>query len=160
MGTGWENTNGRDLKFFKAMISHFDSTLCIDQKHIFSLGFSYGGMMSFALGCAMSDVFRAIAPMSGAFYSGCDSTSKGPIAVWQAHGNSDNVVPPKDAAAARAYFLARNGCSNETTPVDPSPCVAYKGCKEGYPYIYCEFSGGHGVQTFAAAAIWKFFGQF
>ncbi|MCX7726360.1 MAG: prolyl oligopeptidase family serine peptidase [Chitinispirillaceae bacterium] len=158
--TGFSNPNGRDVKFFKAMLDYFNENLCIDQKRIFSTGFSFGGMMSFALGCAMPDVFRAIAPMSGAFYSGCDSTSKGPIAVWQAHGTSDEAVRLSDAKTALKYFLARNGCSNETVPVNPSPCVAYKGCKEGYPVIYCEFQGGHGVQSWAAAAIWEFFSQF
>jgi polyhydroxybutyrate depolymerase len=116
--------NGRDVKFFKAMVDYFNSTLCIDQKRILSTGFSYGGMMSFALGCAMHDVFRAIAPCSAAFVSGCDSTSKGPIAVWQAHGKSDNMVQISAAKTALRYFLARNGCGTETTPVNPSPCVS------------------------------------
>jgi polyhydroxybutyrate depolymerase len=160
MGTGWENKNGADIKFFKAMLAHFDSTLCVDRKRIFSVGFSYGGMMSFAIACAMSDVFRAIAPMSGSLYSGCDNTVDHPIAMWQAHGNNDNVVPLADGKKGLDIVLKKNGCGSETTPIDPSPCVQYKGCREGYPVIYCEFSGGHGVQNFAAAAVWKFFNQF
>ena len=158
--TVFPNTNGQDIKFFKALLKLCDSTMCIDHKHIFSVGFSYGGMMSLAAGCGMPDVFRAIAPMSGAFYSGCDSTSKGPVAVWQAHGTSDNVVPIANAKTALKYYLALNGCSDQTKPVDPSPCAQYQGCKDGYPVTFCEFSGGHGVQSFAAAAIWSFFSQF
>ncbi|MBN1577432.1 MAG: dienelactone hydrolase family protein [Chitinispirillaceae bacterium] len=146
---------------FHTLLNYLNSTLCIDQKRIFSTGFSFGGMMSFAVGCAMNDVVRAIAPMSGAFYSGCDKTKPGPIAVWQAHGTKDEAVALKDAQTARDYFLELNGCSKETTPVDPSPCVAYKGCKDGYPYIYCEKVGGtHGVESYAAAAVWAFFSQF
>lgn len=157
---GWANPNGRDIKFIKAMVDYFNSNLCIDQKRIFSTGFSYGGMMSFAIGCALDNVFRAIAPMSGAFYSGCDKTTNNPIAVWMAHGKSDEVVPLEDGKTALNYFLAKNGCSNETTPVDPSPCVAYKGCTEGFPIVYCEFNGGHAPQNFAQAATWAFFNQF
>ncbi|MCX7726482.1 MAG: hypothetical protein N2053_06505, partial [Chitinispirillaceae bacterium] len=97
---------------------------------------------------------------SGAFYSGCDSTSKGPIAVWMAHGKSDDVVPLSHGQQALKYFITRNGCSNQTTPVQPSPCVAYQGCKEGFPVIYCEFNGGHSVQSWSAQAIWDFFSQF
>jgi len=158
---GWFNPNGRDIKFIKALINHFNSNFCIDQKRIFSTGFSFGGMMSFAIGCNMANVFRAIAPMSGAFYSGCDTTgNKDPIAVWMAHGTSDNVVPLKDGQSALKYFIAKNGCSNETVPVNPSPCVEYQGCKEGYPVIYCEFNGGHAPQNWAQQATWDFFSQF
>jgi polyhydroxybutyrate depolymerase len=160
MGTGWENKNGSDIKFFKAMLKYFNSTLCIDQKRIFSVGFSYGGMMSFAISCSMSDVFRAIAPMSGSLYSGCDNTADHPIAMWQAHGNNDKTVPLADGKKGLDIVLEKNGCGTQTTPVDPSPCVQYQGCKEGYPVVFCEFSGGHGVQNFAAAAIWTFFSQF
>jgi polyhydroxybutyrate depolymerase len=160
MGTGWDNKNGGDIKFFKAMLKYFNSNLCIDQKRIFSVGFSYGGMMSFAIACAMSDIFRAIAPMSGALYSGCDNTTDHPIAMWQAHGNKDTFVPESDGKKGLEIVLKKNGCGTQTTPVDPSPCVQYQGCKEGYPVIFCEFDGPHGVQTFAAAAVWKFFNQF
>ncbi|MEO8185481.1 MAG: prolyl oligopeptidase family serine peptidase, partial [Deltaproteobacteria bacterium] len=63
---GWANTNGRDIAFLDAMLERFEGQLCIDQSRIFSTGWSYGGMMSLAIGCARADVFRAIAPMSGA----------------------------------------------------------------------------------------------
>lgn len=158
---GWENPKGRDIKFFKAMIKHFNSNFCIDQKRIFSTGFSFGGMMSYAIGCNMANVFRAIAPMSGSFISGCDSTdNKDPIAVWMAHGTNDDIVPLSTGKTALKHFIAKNGCSNETVPVNPSPCVAYQGCKEGYPVIYCEFNGDHAPQSWAQQATWDFFSQF
>jgi len=162
--TGFSNTKGEDITFFRELLAYCNENLCIDQKRVFSTGFSFGGMMSFAVGCAMNDVVRAIAPMSGAFYSGCDSSSQGPIAVWQAHGVSDGMVKLADAQRARDYFLTHNGCNrNKTVPVEPSPCVEYQDCKTGYPYIYCEFDEPgeqHGVRTWAAAAVWKFFSQF
>ena len=167
--TGFPNTNGRDIAFFRDMLDHFNSTLCIDQKRIFSTGFSYGGMMSFAVGCAMNNLVRAIAPMSGAFYSGCDSSSQGPIAVFQVHGDHDQVVPVANGRAARDYFLAQNECDPSSgSPVEPGPyCVKYD-CLEGYPQVYCEFdleeepteSRHHGVRSWAAAGIWEFFSQF
>lgn len=157
---GWPNAGGEDIQFIRAMLEHFNSTMCIDQERIFSTGFSYGGMMSFAIGCAMADVFRAIAPMSGADYSGCNDTKNDPIAVWMAHGTGDNVVPLANGKSALSHFIEKNGCSNETVPVDPSPCVAYQNCKDGYPVIYCEFNGGHSTQGFAAQATWNFFNQF
>lgn len=163
---GFANTNGRDIALVRAILELFESKLCIDTTRIFSTGFSYGGMMSDSIGCEMADVFRAIAPMSGGIpsaqhaYSGCNQANNHPIAVWMAHGDSDTVVPIADGKAALAIFVARNQCQSQTSPVTPSPCVAYQGCATGYPVHWCQFSGGHGAPNFASAAIWDFFDQF
>jgi len=157
---GWANTGGRDIAFARAMIDFFQANLCIDTARIFSAGFSYGGMMSDAIGCDMADVFRAIAPMAGALYSGCNRSNDQPVAVWMSHGTSDNVVPIEDGRTALDVFLGKNGCSDQTSPVEPSPCVAYQGCAAGYPVHFCEFDGGHTSPSFASSAIWSFFSQF
>jgi poly(3-hydroxybutyrate) depolymerase len=156
---GWANTGGRDIAFLRAMLDRFNGELCIDEDRIFSTGFSYGGMMSFAVGCAMGDVFRAIAPMSGALYSGCEDGDH-PVAVWGAHGSDDDIVPLPDGESARDIFLERNGCGTATTPIEPSPCVSYEGCTAGYPVVWCEFAGGHTPITNSGASIWAFFSQF
>jgi poly(3-hydroxybutyrate) depolymerase len=160
--TGWANPNGRDITFTQAMLERFRQELCIDESRIFSTGFSYGGMMSFAVGCALGDVFRAIAPIAGALYSGCEDGTA-PVAMWGAHGYSngaDGVVPIADGRRGRDEFLRRNGCGNETVPVQPDECVAYQGCRAGYPVTWCEWDGGHSVPGFAGQAIWDFFSQF
>ncbi|KYF58815.1 Ricin and poly(3-hydroxybutyrate) depolymerase fusion, partial [Sorangium cellulosum] len=157
---GWANTGGRDIAFLRAMLDRLRGELCIDESRIFSTGFSYGGMMSFAIGCAMGDVFRAIAPMSGALYSGCEDGDH-PVAVWGAHGDADNVVPVDHGRSARDVFLERNNCGSQTTPVDPSPCVSYEGCDAGYPVVWCESrGGGHTPVNNSGELIWNFFSQF
>jgi polyhydroxybutyrate depolymerase len=165
--TGWANPNGRDIAFTEAMLARFREELCIDESRIFSTGFSFGGMMSFAVGCALGDVFRAIAPIAGALYSGCvDGTA--PVALWGAHGYSggtatvgpDGVVPIDHGRQGRDEFLQRNGCGTETVRVEPDECVAYQGCRAGYPVTWCEWDGGHWVPGFAGQAIWDFFSQF
>ena len=166
LDAGWRNTDGRDIAFVKAMLAHFTSKLCFDQRKIFSVGFSFGGMMSDAIGCAMADVFRAIAPMAGGLpnaehpYSGCDQVNMHPIAVWMAHGDNDTTVPLADGKAALDIFVKRAQCQSQTMPVTPSPCVSYQGCLPDYPIHFCQFSGGHGVPSFASQAIWAFFNQF
>lgn len=156
---GWPNTNGQDVAFVKAVLQLFESNLCIDQSRIFSTGFSYGGIFSLTLGCEMSDVFRAIAPESGELFGSC-RTKGGPVAVWQAQGDSDTTVPPASAQSANNYFVTTNHCSAQTTAVSPSPCVTYQGCDAGYPVTWCEFSGGHMPWSQAPDPVWAFFNQF
>jgi polyhydroxybutyrate depolymerase len=166
LDAGWRNEQGRDIAFVKAMLEELSSKLCIDRQRIFSAGFSFGGMMSDAIGCAMADVFRAIAPMSGGIpnadhpYSGCDQVNMHPVAVWMSHGDADTVVPIADGKAALDIFVARSHCQAQTSPVAPSPCVAYQGCMPEYPIHFCQFSGGHNPPSFAADGIWTFFAQF
>ncbi len=156
---GWANSGGRDIEFFRALLDRLEGELCIDLDRIFSVGFSFGGMMSFALACDMADVFRAIAPLSGALYSGCGNGTE-PIAMWGAHGLSDNVVPIDDGRAGLAEVLERNHCSDQSMPTTPDTCVEYQGCDEGYPVTWCEFDGGHGPQRWQVDPIWEFFSQF
>jgi polyhydroxybutyrate depolymerase len=161
LNKGWANSGGGDIAFVKAMLAYFEANLCIDQSRIFSTGFSYGGMMSDEIGTEMGDVFRAIAPMSDACYSGgCKATNNHPIAVWMAHGDNDTTVPLADGMTALNKFLTKNGCGTQTTPVSPSPCVQYQGCMAGYPVTWCEFSGGHMPWSPAPDAVWAFFSQF
>ena len=161
LNKGWANTGGGDIAFVKAMLAYFEANLCIDQSRIFSTGFSYGGMMSDEIGTEMGDVFRAIAPMSDACYSGgCKASNNHPIAVWMAHGDNDTTVPLADGMTALNKFLTKNGCGTQTTPVTPSPCVQYQGCMAGYPVTWCEFSGGHMPWSPAPDAVWAFFSQF
>jgi poly(3-hydroxybutyrate) depolymerase len=159
--TGWANTNGVDIAFTKAMIDYVEANWCVDRTRLFSTGFSYGGMMSFAVGCEMSNVFRAIAPMSGALYSDFNCSGTGPaIAMWGSHGLSDNVVPIADGRTARDKILQQDHCGTQTTATTPSPCVSYQGCDAGYPATWCEFDGTHQMPSFAASAIVAFFQQF
>jgi polyhydroxybutyrate depolymerase len=159
--TGWANSNGQDIAFTKQMVATVEANYCVDTGRIFSTGFSYGGMMSFAVGCEMSNVFRAIAPMSGALYSDFNCKGTGPaIAMWGSHGLSDNVVPIADGRAGRDKILQQNKCGTTTTATTPSPCVSYEGCTSGYPSTWCEFDGSHQIPSFASSAIATFFKQF
>lgn len=160
-GPGWANTNGVDIEFTKAMLADVQGKYCVDNSRIFSVGFSYGGMMSFAVACEMSDVFRAIAPMSGALYSDPQCPGTGPhIAMWGSHGTSDTVVPIANGQAGRDKVLAQNHCGTTTVPVDPAPCVKYEGCDPGYDVTWCEWDGPHGIPSFGSAAIAAFFKSF
>ncbi len=159
LDAGWANPGGRDLAFLDAVLERVEGELCVDESRIFSTGWSYGGMMTLALGCARGDVFRAIAPMSGAFYSGCEDSDT-PVAFFGYHGNNDDVVPYGNGVAARDEFVRRNGCQPEQAAVDVNGCLQFEGCAAGAPLTWCEFNGGHTPGPGSEQRIWDFFSQF
>jgi polyhydroxybutyrate depolymerase len=160
-GAGWPNTGGRDVAFVRSLLDFMKQNYCIDESRIFSVGMSYGGIMSNTLGCELGDVFRAIAPMAGSgprLFGG--RACVGQVAVWMSHGNMDEVVTFAQGQASRDHWIGSNHCESQTMPTTPSPCVAYQGCDDGHPVTWCEFDGGHTVPSFASQAIWSFFSQF
>lgn len=161
-GPGWPNTGGQDVAFVKALYARLQTQLCLDENRIFSVGMSYGGIMSNTLGCQMGDVFRAIAPMSGSGpgFGGRGANCVGDVAVWMSHGDNDTVVATASGRGSRDFWVSANHCQMQSAAVDPSPCVAYAGCDMGRPVTWCEFVGGHTVPPFASKAIWTFFSQF
>jgi len=169
-GLGWGNTNGQDIAFLHAMLDLFQSQMCVDQSRIFSVGFSFGGMMSNAVGCA--GLARAIAPMAGnSTVSGCLAGTQ-PVAYMGFHGTHDSVVDISGGRTARDVFVKRNGCSTTTTPSSPSwcdglasnyqpcTCVDYQGCMPGYPVTWCEYNADHQAAPNSGPTLWKFFTQF
>jgi poly(3-hydroxybutyrate) depolymerase len=157
--TGWANVDGEDIQFMQDLLSAAQKDYCVDTQRAFAVGFSYGAMFSYAIGCELGGIFRAIAPMSGALLSGCNLSGK-PVAMWGSHGTSDSLVPIASGRQARDKILQQNHCGSQTTPVDPSPCVAYQGCDAGYPVTWCEWDGDHNRPPFGNTAVAAFFKQF
>jgi poly(3-hydroxybutyrate) depolymerase len=157
---GWANFNDSDIHFMQSMVDQLKQGLCIDNKHVYAAGFSFGGMMSNAIGCQMGDTFRAVAPMSGALWSGCaDSPNK--VAAILIHSKDDPVVDYKYGEEARDKFLAKNGCSNATNSIGKNGCVEYQGCSANYPVVWCgPDTGGHWPPGFASQEIKTFFDRF
>src|SRR5262252_9207333 len=156
LSTSWLNAN--DIPYVNAMISRFESQLCIDQSRIFATGFSMGAIQTIALGCAEGNVFRAIAPMSGEIMGTCAGANRLPY--WGSHGLSDPTIPIANGRMARDKFLSIDHCTSTTVAGTPSGCVNYQGCDSGYPVSWCEFDGVHEPPPFSGEAIWAFFTQF
>jgi poly(3-hydroxybutyrate) depolymerase len=162
-GTGWWNADGEDIRFLEEMLDHFFNHLCIDPDRIFSTGFSFGGMMSNTIGCQKSDVFRAIAPMSGSLMGGCFNADAEPIAFFGAHGDTDDFVTTASGREARDVIVQRNHCEGGTHPAGspyPDYCVEFNGCDDGYPVFWCEFPGQHQIWSDAGEPLWHFFQSF
>jgi poly(3-hydroxybutyrate) depolymerase len=160
LDAGWANSGDSDIRFMRALLSQVQQGACTDTQRVFATGFSFGGMMSNAIGCQMGDVVRAIVPMSGSLWSGCaNSTYK--VAAMFIHSQDDNVVPYSAGEEARNTFLARNSCSATTVPVGSNGCVEYQGCAADKPVVWCgPATGGHWYQGFSAAESKTFFDRF
>jgi predicted esterase len=158
--TGWANTNGRDIAFLRAMLDWLDANYCIDKSRIFSVGFSYGGIMSDTIACQLGNTFRAVAPIAGSMFGGARGCINQPVAAHVIHGSADATLNISGGIAARDYFITTNHCTTTSQPLEPSPCVEYSGCDAGYPVVWCEHTGGHTVPSFASAAIATFFQRF
>jgi polyhydroxybutyrate depolymerase len=164
---GWANTNGQDVTFTKAMIDWLESNYCVDKNRLYSTGFSYGGIMSLALGCQMPDVFRAIGVMSGGMFGGTSSCLNDPIPAWFTHGDADPTLKISGGESARDALIKRNGCDTTKTQTAAmadgiTTCTIYNVCTAGnYPVVWCPVPGEtHQIPSFAGAEIAKFFLQF
>jgi poly(3-hydroxybutyrate) depolymerase len=157
---GWTLTaDGIDVQFFDTLLADVSGKYCIDMRRVYSMGHSFGAMMTNALGCYRGDVLRAIAPVAGMPPFG-NPTCKGAVAAWIAHGENDTTVDFIDGGiASRDFWITLDGCSTATDPVavDPSPCVAYQGCSDGHPVHWCVHQSNHNWPSFAGAGIWAFF---
>jgi poly(3-hydroxybutyrate) depolymerase len=173
LNKGWGNQNGEDITFLDTIRKQVENELCVDETKRFSLGFSYGGAMSFSLACSQAKDFRAIAVLSGATLSGC-AGGNDPIALYIQHGVKDSVLPIASGREIRDRFVRLNGCQAKNAP-EPARnsrqriTTVYDGCK--YPTQWTAFDGDHvalpgdsgtdvGPQSFTPGEVWKFFSQF
>jgi poly(3-hydroxybutyrate) depolymerase len=172
LNNGWANAGGEDVTFTDDMVRTIQGALCVDTAQLYSLGFSYGGGMSYALACARSSVFRAVAIYSGGVISGCSGGTQ-PIAYLQAHGLSDNVLSISGGRSMRDRFARNNGCT-AASPPEPAQGSGthtefhYSGCSAGHPVVWYAFDGGHTPTPRDAGSnsawlpqeTWTFFTQF
>ncbi|THV29563.1 ricin-type beta-trefoil lectin domain protein [Glycomyces paridis] len=170
----WPDSGGQDVAFFDAMIQRVEADLCVDQSQRFSLGFSYGGAMSYALACARPDVFRAVIAIAvPGPVSGCSGGS-GSVAYFGIQGVNDSMP---NARAMRDRFVANNGCASLSPQEPPAGSgrhitTSYS-CRAGEPVQWAAFDGGHqqgpvdgctgcesGARSWVKNEVWTFISQF
>lgn len=158
---GWEIGCDRyDMAFASAIYDAVVSEQCVDTERVFATGFSWGADMTIAFGCCRHDIVRAIAPSSGTAWGSWRDACPGDAPAWRVTiGDADGFYPVADVQSNTDFFRARHGCTAETDPADPAPCVAHRGCDA--PVIQCVYPGmGHQIPDGGAAAIWDFFQGF
>jgi len=172
---GWPNTNDQDLKFIDAMNTYIGKGLCVDEGQRFSIGFSYGASMTYAIACARAKDFRAVAAIAGGVLSGCNGGND-PIAYFGIHGISDNTLSISGGRDLRDRFVRNNGCNSMAGAKQPAAgsrthiTTAATGCKMGYPVQWAAHDGGHiqaasdgpypaenGNTSWVGPEVWKFY---
>jgi polyhydroxybutyrate depolymerase len=81
-----------DVQFTRDMIQFFGDNLCIDLNRVYASGHSNGAMMSYRLGCELSDMIAAIAPDEGLVVPS-NYSCNAKMNVLHIHGTNDTRVP-------------------------------------------------------------------
>jgi poly(3-hydroxybutyrate) depolymerase len=180
----------RDSVLFDDLLTLIDANLCIDDNRVFSTGFSFGAMMSYALSITRQTKLRAVVAMAAANYNLPNEptdTNAAPVAYMGTTGMSDGTCPWVGNDAMKQggkYCILQhaqdNGCTIpgtiQTTSVGSKKCLCFdfEGCKAGYPVKACTFVGAHtpasvddgsstgddGLKAFIPPLAWKFIAQF
>jgi polyhydroxybutyrate depolymerase len=178
-----QENNVNDVAFIAALIDTLGHSYSIDRKRVFVTGISNGAMMSFRLGCELSGVIAAIAPVEGAQNLPCHPSS--PVSVLVFHGTADRLVPfdggstPFQIGPRRddtpvsdtvAFWVTRDACSR-TPATKETPSLhtsVYSGCADGTGVALYAIQGGHhiwpgvahsGNDVQATSIMWDFFAQ-
>lgn len=169
-GGTWSDMRGTEhMPFFLAVIESLNTRYQIDRSRIYVTGFSQGGFISFGAACKYSDVFAAVAPVSGHAVSPC--TLKRPVPMFMTWGASEGT----SFLADRDLWVGLNKCpSTNPTVTKPFPAstpnargtlVSYGPCDKGSVVLMDSISGqGHQWPGTAngnhADEVWAFFKKY
>jgi polyhydroxybutyrate depolymerase len=135
-----------DIALISALIDHFEGSDEVDPNRVYVTGLSRGGMMSYRLGCELSDKIAAIAPVSGNMATESGSANvpcalARPVSVLAIHGTADGTIPINGGKvdinfSPMADVIARwrtlDGCATSpTTSVDGPSTTTTWSCSKG-----------------------------
>lgn len=164
--------NVDEQAFIRQMLSDLDTIANIDYKRIYAVGFSQGGALVYRLACDMSDIFAAIASVSGPMeYSTCQPAQT--VSVIHVHGLADTLVPYSGGGSLDlspveqgiATWVQLNDCTDSPKVEKPSNIIThteYASCQAGTAVeFYTIDPGGHSWPSKdvwpASEIIWDFF---
>lgn len=80
-----------DVRFVRAMVESISREYRIDPRRIYATGMSNGAMMTYRVGCELSDIFAAIAPVAGALDTD-DCDPRHAVSAIIFHGVADKHI--------------------------------------------------------------------
>jgi polyhydroxybutyrate depolymerase len=155
-----------DVAFVRAILTDVGHLLKIDSQRVFATGFSNGDMFSYRLACEMSDRIAAIAvssapldlppnvPANVPAATGLPTCApRRPVPILHVHGLADTFAPFEGGPsvdpnvgilpsipATIEFWVARNGCTNETRVSfhhGAASCVTHPNCQAGTVVTLC-----------------------
>lgn len=154
---GWQRAVGelgdRDLKFFDAMWKTLHQEYKVDDKRVYSLGFSNGSRFNYLLWGERGKLIAAFGIVAGAI----DPTVHlGPArSVIVIAGSADNTVPFADQLQAIATDRQVDSANGQDQPCGPI-CKLYSSTTHT-PVMTAIHSGGHVFPSFAPEKVTDFF---
>ncbi len=160
-GVAWTNSVD-DIAFIRKLVERLENDYCIDPRRIYATGFSNGGFLSHRIACDLSDLFAAVAPVSGVLgIDPAQCSPKRPVPIMHFHGTLDPLEPYqggapfspglpgplkfRSVAATLAVWRQRNGCSDQSTPFyqqGDTTCLRWAACTPGGVVQLCTIDGG------------------
>ena len=148
-----------DVGFIRDVITKMEQDYSVDPKRIYVTGMSNGGMMTYRIGCELSDTVAAIAPVSGALNTDCSPSQ--PVSTIVFHGTADTSVPydggtptggigntgdQNSVANAVGFWSNEDGCSSVADEQVSTNVTLeeHTGCDPGTEVeLYTIKGGGH-----------------
>lgn len=172
------NGSVNDVGFISTILDTLIANYNIDQRKVYSCGFSMGGFMTNRLGCELNDRIAAIASVAGTIGGAVNCSPGRAVPACHFHGTADSTVYYEgnlygnDAEELVQFWASNNNC-NITPVVDTLPDVAadnfivihslFSACTDGAEVeLFRVDSAEHEWLTpandiFYTVEIWKFF---
>ena len=171
-----QTENIDDVGFVRSLLASLRSLVSIDPRRIYASGFSNGAILAQRLACEATDIFAAVAPVSGTLNFG-PCTPDQPISLIEFHGTADpnilytggygpeSIVRVNFSAVADTLKFWSNfdgcGAPSRSAPMQTIQLDTWTGCSGGVSVeLYTLEGGKHAwpVSPLAASqVIWEFF---
>lgn len=146
--------SANDVKFLTSLVGIMESKYCVNAKEVYATGFSGGARMSSQLACDDSQLFAAVAPVSGLRRpKPCPTTRAVPVISF--HGSADPVDPfaghgqkywTYSVTTAAKDWATQDHCKSSSTgsPVNGVKMTTYQMCSNSAQVELYEITGeGH-----------------
>jgi polyhydroxybutyrate depolymerase len=147
--------SANDVKFLTALVGILEQRYCVNPYEVYATGFSGGARMSSQLACDDSELFAAVAPVSGLRRpTPCPAERAVPIISF--HGSADPVDPfngngqaywTYSVPTAEKYWAEQDDCSLHAAtskPASGATLTTYSKCAGGAEVELYELKGeGH-----------------